>query len=367
MKILITGIAGFIGNALALHLARQGHSVAGIDNINAYYDPRLKIARLRRAGFPTGNLPRVRVTPWSGRRRAEVEVADFPYGVTYRSETYPELTFTRIDITDLRCLEDFYSRGQFDTVIHLAAQAGVRYSIENPLLYVNTNVVGFTNLLECARKAKTPHFIYASSSSVYGDNADVPFSESDRVDSQASLYAATKKCDEVIASTYSRLYGMTTTGLRFFTVYGPWGRPDMAPSLFADAILDGRPIDVFNNGDMTRDFTYIDDIVEGVAAVVEKGAKMSGNSLYNIGCGHPERLGEFIKLLEQALGKRAALNMLPMQTGDVPQTWADTTAFRRDFGMTPGISLSEGIGRFARWRLSAGGCPENFDKIVNID
>ncbi len=351
MKILITGMAGFIGNALAPVLARRGHSIAGIDNINAYYDPRLKVDRLRRLGFEFHGCRRTEAMPLTGYFTSPVDVTDVTYGETVRSALFPDMTFTRLDITDADNLLTFYREGKFDVVVNLAAQAGVRYSIENPMAYIQSNIVGFANLLECARLNPPSHFIYASSSSVYGGNTKVPFSETDRVDSPVSLYAATKKSDELIAGVYSRTYGIKTTGLRFFTVYGPWGRPDMAPSLFADAILAGKPIKVFNNGNMSRDFTYIDDIVEALAAIVEQGHKGGDNTVYNIGCGHPESLGDFITLLETALGKKAEKTMMPMQKSDVVTTWADTSALRRDYGMAPAVSLEKGIKHFAEWRL----------------
>lgn len=333
-KILITGAAGFIGSALAERLAADGCFVTGIDNINAYYSRELKLSRLCRGGFSFSDIEGIE--EWE----------------TYKSDILPNLTFIRGDITEKDRILDLFAKEKFDIIINLAAQAGVRYSIENPFSYLHNNIEGFLVLLEAARRHKPHHFIYASSSSVYGGNSKVPFSESDFVDNPVSLYAASKKSNELMAHVYSNLYGFPTTGLRFFTVYGPYGRPDMAPMLFSDAILEGRPIKVFNNGDMSRDFTYIDDIVEGVVKVVESYPEDSSSKIYNIGCGHPESLMNFIGVLEKALGKKAIKEMYPMQPGDVKQTYADTTALERDFGYAPSTSLEEGIRKFAEYRLS---------------
>lgn len=352
MKILVTGAAGFIGSALALRLSKYGHDVCGIDNINGYYDPRLKIGRLKAAGItPSDEWGKVRVTPATGTYRDPVEIPDFPWHTPLRSATLPSLSFLRLDITDFDSLARLFDTEKFDVVINLAAQAGVRYSIENPLSYGKNNLLGFLNVLECSRRSAVPHFIYASSSSVYGADHKIPFSEDDRVDTPASLYAATKKSNELMAAAYTNLYGIPTVGLRFFTVYGPWGRPDMAPMLFSDAILSGKPIKVFNHGNLSRDFTFIDDIVEGISRVAES-APAAGARIYNIGRGEGVRLMDFIKLLEDNLGKKALLDMQPMQPGDVKDTWADTTNLKRDFGYTPSVSLAEGIESFAKWRLS---------------
>lgn len=313
MKVLITGAAGFIGAALARRLLERGDSVVGVDNLNYYYPVRLKQARL-----------------------AELKS--------------PGFRFEEIDISDRKALPGLFASGNFDCVVNLAAQAGVRYSIENPWSYVESNLVGFVNVLECCRHFPVGHLVYASSSSVYGGNTKVPFSEDDRVDSPVSLYAATKKSGELMASCYSSLYGIHATGLRFFTVYGPWGRPDMSPSLFASAILHGEPIKVFNNGDMLRDFTYIDDIIEGVVRVMDRAPQR--HEVYNIGCGTPVRLMDFISEIENALGRKAEMKMLPMQPGDVYQTYADTSKLERDFGYRPSVSLHEGIGRFIGWYMS---------------
>jgi len=351
MKILITGGAGFIGNAVATRLASDGHEVIAIDNINAYYDPALKIQRLRNAGFSIDpNWPTTTATPCSGSSRLPVEHIDIPWGITLRSSRWKNLSFVRLDISNINSLSSLFDGEKPRAVVNMAAQAGVRYSIENPLTYGQTNLMGFLNILECCRLHGAERLVYASSSSVYGSNSKIPFSETDNVDNPVSLYAATKKSNELMASVYSSLYGLSTTGLRFFTVYGPWGRPDMAPMLFSDAILGDRAIKVFNNGDLSRDFTYIDDIVEGVVRVLT--AKSPGNNrIYNIGRGKSERLMDFISLLESNLGRKATLEFLPMQPGDVKDTLADTSLLSRDFGYSPSISLDEGIARFAKWIL----------------
>lgn len=333
MKILITGSAGFIGSALAEKLAERGHEVIGIDNLNSYYSPLLKTERLRRGGFRFAS-------PEEIEKKKE-----------YASDIHPSLTFIRSDITDREDMERLFAEKRFDCVINLAAQAGVRYSIENPFTYMKNNMEGFLVLLECARHYSPKHFIYASSSSVYGGNTKTPFSEDDNVDNPVSLYAATKKSNELMACVYSRLYGFPCTGLRLFTVYGPYGRPDMAPMLFSDAILKGEKIKVFNHGDMMRDFTYIDDITEGVAVIAERGPlKGKENVVYNIGRGHAENLLYFINLLEKEFGKDALKEMLPMQPGDVPLTFADTSRLQADYGYAPSVPLEEGVRRFAEWR-----------------
>ena len=313
MKILITGAAGFIGFSLARRLLDRGDTVVGIDNLNDYYPVALKRARL-----------------------AEIQS--------------PAFRFVEMDIADRKALPELFAAEKFDCVVNLAAQAGVRYSIENPWAYVDSNLVGFANILECCRHYPVGHLVYASSSSVYGGNEKVPFSEDDKVDNPVSLYAATKKADELMASCYNKLYGIPATGLRFFTVYGPWGRPDMSPMLFARAISAGEPIKVFNNGDMMRDFTYIDDIVEGVVRVVDRAP--ARHEVYNIGCSNPVKLMDFISEIENALGRRAEKIMLPMQPGDVYQTYADTSKLERDFGYRPGVTLHEGIGKFIEWYRS---------------
>lgn len=333
MKILVTGSAGFIGFHLCERLLRRGDEVVGIDSINDYYDPGLKYARLLESGIG---------------KEAEA------FGREVQSTKYAGYRFIRMQLEDREGLQHLFESEKFDVVVNLAAQAGVRYSLENPYAYIESNIVGFLNLLECARHNPVRHFVYASSSSVYGGNAKTPFSEEDRVDNPVSLYAATKKSNELMAHVYSKLYGLATTGLRFFTVYGPWGRLDMAPMLFTKSILAGEPIKVFNNGDLSRDFTYIDDIIEGVVRVLDRapvagGEKTVAAEVYNIGCGHPMQLMDFIGTLEEAIGKKAVLNMLPMQPGDVYTTYADTSKLERDICYKAIVSLREGIGKFVEW------------------
>lgn len=329
MKILVTGTAGFIGFHLVRRLAERGNEVVGIDNINDYYPVSLKYARLRECGI------------------AEEKIVQ---GHTVQSDRYASYRFVRMDLQDKAALERLFEVEKFDAVMNLAAQAGVRYSIENPLAYIDSNIVGFANLLEVARHNPVMHFVYASSSSVYGGNTKIPFAESDSVDNPVSLYAATKKSNELMAHVYSKLYGIPTTGLRFFTVYGPWGRPDMAPMLFTKAILAGEPIKVFNNGNLSRDFTYIDDIIEGIVLVIDHAPVCEiPAEIYNIGCGHPMPLMDFIHTLEEKLGRKAEMKMLPMQQGDVYTTYADTSKLERDMGYKPHVSLDEGIGRFVEW------------------
>lgn len=331
-KILVTGAAGFIGFHLCKHLAEQGIAVVGIDNINDYYDVNLKYARLKELGI------------------ARVDAEQFNHKVT--SSVFNKLEFVRLNLEDREQLPALFQAESFDAVVNLAAQAGVRYSLENPMAYVDSNVVGFVNILECCRHHKIGHLVYASSSSVYGENGKVPFSEDDRVDYPVSLYAATKKANELMAHTYSHLYQIPTTGLRFFTVYGPWGRPDMAPILFASAITENRPIKVFNNGDMSRDFTYIDDIVKGIIIALENPAKADKEypfyQVFNIGNGSPVSLMEFIETLESNLGKVADKNMLPMQPGDVPRTWADTKSLE-GLDYYSNTSIEEGVKKFTEW------------------
>ena len=333
MKVLITGAAGFIGFHLAKRLTSDGHQVVGIDNINDYYTPELKYARLRELGIS----------------REQADSCELQ-----QSSTIPGLSFQRLDITDKAALETLWESERPDATMNLAAQAGVRYSIQNPYAYIESNVLGFLNMLECARRWPVKHFVYASSSSVYGGNTKTPFSEDDSVENQVSIYAATKKSNELMANVYAHLYGVPATGLRFFTVYGPWGRPDMAPILFAKAITEGRAINVFNNGNLSRDFTYIDDIIEGVARVIEQGPceyepGKKYARVYNIGCGSPMQLMDFISTLESKIGAKAQLNMMPMQPGDVYTTYADTTKLARDYHYRPTTPLDEGIARFADW------------------
>lgn len=331
-KILVTGAAGFIGFHLCKRLAEQGNVVVGLDNINDYYDVNLKYARLHELGID----------------RSEAE--QFNHKVT--SSIHSNLTFLRMNLEDREQLPALFQEESFDAVVNLAAQAGVRYSLENPMAYVDSNIVGFVNILECCRHNKVGHLVYASSSSVYGENGKVPFSENDRVDYPVSLYAATKKANELMAHTYSHLYQIPTSGLRFFTVYGPWGRPDMAPILFASAITEDRPIKVFNNGQMSRDFTYIDDIIQGIIITLNNPPTMDHGQAYyqvlNIGNGSPVSLMEFIETLEINLGKVADKNMLPMQPGDVPRTWADTEHLNA-LGYQSSTAISAGVKKFVDW------------------
>lgn len=339
MKILVTGAAGFIGSRLAYTLAQRGDEVVGLDCINDYYDVRLKIGRLAECGIT---------------RPAD----SFYDDEMVQSTLFSNYRFIRTDLTNREMMNRLFEEEQFDKVVNLAAQAGVRYSITNPYAYLDSNLIGFMNVLECCRHHGVKYLVYASSSSVYGMNSKVPFSEDDMVDSPVSLYAATKKANELMAHSYSKLYGLPTTGLRFFTVYGPWGRPDMAPMLFAKAISGGEPIKVFNHGDLSRDFTYIDDIVNGTMQVIDRMpvAEECANGVpwrvYNIGCSNPVKLMDFISEIEQALGVEAQKEFLPMQPGDVYQTYADTTHLEQDMGYKPSISLHEGIGKFIEWYKS---------------
>lgn len=329
MKILITGAAGFIGFHLVRVLCDKGNRVFGIDNINDYYPVSLKYARLAECGIP------------------EREIVQ---GHMVNSDKYASYSFCRIDICDKLCIDRLFAQEKFDVVINLAAQAGVRYSIENPYAYIESNIVGFLNILEACRINNVGHLVYASSSSVYGSNTKTPFVETDRVDNPVSIYAATKKSNELMANVYSKLYGLPTTGLRFFTVYGPWGRPDMSPYLFIDAIFNDRPIKVFNNGDMLRDFTYIDDIIEGVVKI--KDIRPTGDvpaSIYNIGNQAPTRLLDYVECIEQTIGKKARKEFLPMQPGDVYQTYADSSALASTTGFTPSTSLQNGINFTVAW------------------
>ncbi len=336
MKILVTGAAGFIGSKLAYSLAQRGDEVVGLDNINDYYDVRLKLGRLKQCG----------IVSHSGR---------YIDGSVRESTLMPNYRFIKMDLADRGQMAEFFEQEQFDIVVNLAAQAGVRYSITNPYAYLDSNLAGFMNVLECCRNNNVKHLVYASSSSVYGMNSKVPFSEDDRVDNPVSLYAATKKANELMAYSYSKLYGLATTGLRFFTVYGPWGRPDMAPMLFAAAISKGEPIKVFNNGNLSRDFTYIDDVVQGTLQVIEHRPTAEQYPdgvpyrIYNIGCSHPVKLMEFIGEIENALGREARKEFVPMQQGDVLQTYADTSRLERECGYRPSTSLHDGIGKFIEW------------------
>ena len=331
MKILVTGAAGFIGMHVAERLLAAGHEVVGVDNLNDYYDVRLKDARLERLRKHTGFL------------------------------------FRKLDVADEEGMRLLFAQARFARVIHLAAQPGVRYSLQNPQAYVRSNLAGFVNILEGCRHSQVGHLVYGSSSSVYGGNTRLPYSEHDSVDHPVSLYAATKKSNELMAHTYSHLYGLPTTGLRFFTVYGPWGRPDMAPILFTKAILAGEPIKVFNHGRMQRDFTYIDDIAEGVVRIADQPAQPSPAfdpaqpdpatswapyRLYNIGNHHPVSLMDYIEAIERCLEKKAEKHFLPMQAGDVAATSADVSALQQAVGFAPGTTVEEGVRRFVEWYRS---------------
>ncbi|MDR1908531.1 MAG: NAD-dependent epimerase/dehydratase family protein [Spirochaetaceae bacterium] len=329
MKVLVTGAAGFIGCHLAGRLAAQGEDVTCIDNISDYYDVSLKYARLAELGFSLSDGS-----------------AEAPGGPGLPSGLYPNLVFYRLDLCDGAALTALFEAGRFDIVVNLAAQAGVRYSLTKPGAYIASNVQGFFNVLEAIRAFPVKHLVYASSSSVYGLDTVQPFSETSAADRPASLYAATKRANELMAHSYSHLYGIPATGLRFFTVYGPWGRPDMAPFIFTRAMLEGRPIDVFNYGDMSRDFTYIDDIVEGILRVMRAAPPAR---IYNIGRGEPVPLLGFIQLLEEELGLKARMNMLPLQAGDVSATWADCSALEADTGYRPRTPIREGVRRFVAW------------------
>ena len=343
MKVLVTGTAGFIGYHLAKKLLERGDEVVGIDNINDYYDVNLKYGRLKELGIDRAEITDNKVT---------------------LSTVFPKHTFIKLDLADREGMNALFEREKFDAVCNLAAQAGVRYSLENPHAYIESNVIGFLNILEGCRHHNVKNLAYASSSSVYGLNKSQPFKTSDKTEHQVSVYAATKKSNEMLAHTYSHLYGIQTTGLRFFTVYGPWGRPDMAPMLFTDAILHDRPIKVFNFGKMSRDFTYIDDIVDGLIKVIDNPATSNSDwdpedpeiqsssapyHIYNIGNNAPVDLMKFIETIEDALGKRAEKNMLPIQPGDVESTYADTSGLMERFNYKPDTPLDEGVSEFVKW------------------
>ncbi|MGE8154518.1 NAD-dependent epimerase [Pseudomonas vancouverensis] len=318
MTVLVTGAAGFIGMHTVQRLCREGHEVVGIDNLNDYYDVTLKQARLKVL------------------------------------ETLPGFRFVKMDIVDKPALLALFHEHRFSEVVHLAAQAGVRYSLDNPDVYAQSNLVGFLNLLEACRQHRPEHLIYASSSSVYGTNSKMPFCVEDPVEHPVSLYAATKRANELLAESYCHLYGMKVSGLRFFTVYGPWGRPDMALFKFTDAMLKGRPIDIYNQGQLSRDFTYVDDIVEGVAQLLPRpplpqGSAAGVHRLFNIGRGQPVALLDFIECLEKTLGIEAQRNYLPMQAGDVLKTWADVSALAEWTGFSPQVALDVGVAEFVKW------------------
>ena len=330
MKILVTGAAGFIGFHTCLKLVSQGHEVYGIDNINDYYDPKLKFDRLNELGFN--------------------ESKSVLFNKEIQSDKFNSLRFSRIDLVDHESIDNLFKQEQFEVVCNLAAQAGVRYSIKNPKAYIDSNISGFLNILEGCRNHKVKHLVYASSSSVYGENKNVPFETTDNVDHPISLYAATKKSNELMAHTYGHLYGFKTTGLRFFTVYGPWGRPDMAYYLFAEAIFKNIPIKVFNNGEMERDFTYIDDIVNGVTKIIEANTvDREHYKTYNIGNNKTESLMDFINIIEKALNKKASKEMMPMQPGDVPKTFANIDGLINDYNYTPKTDIKKGIEIFIDW------------------
>lgn len=328
-KVLVTGVIGFIGYHLTERLLKEGYTVVGIDNINSYYDVRLKYAKLPILGIEEDSI-------WPN--------------VPYQSNKHKHFKFVKLDIKDRYNLEKLFELEKFDIVCNLAAQAGVQYSIQYPHTYIENNITGFINIIDACHQNKIEHFVYASSSSVYGNREDVPFKENDNVDHPISLYAASKKSNELMAYSYSHLYDLKTTGLRFFTVYGPWGRPDMAPFIFAKRICEGKPINVFNNGNMKRDFTYVDDIVEGIIRVIDKAPNIEQlYKIYNIGCSAPVNLIDFIETLEEAIGKEANKVMLPIKQGDVFQTYADVSNLEKDFGYKPQISLQQGIGKFIEW------------------
>ncbi len=333
MKILVTGAAGFIGFHVCKSLLEKEHQVVGLDNINNYYDTKLKFDRLNELGIPEEKA-----------RNQNLPV---------QSATHTNFRFVRMALEDRTNLPELFKTESFDVVCNLAAQAGVRYSLENPEAYIDSNIVGFLNILECCRHSKIKHLVYASSSSVYGTNKKVPFETNDRVDHPVSLYAASKKSNELMAHTYSHLFNLPTTGLRFFTVYGPWGRPDMAMFLFTDAILNDRPIEVFNHGELERDFTYIDDIVEGVTKIIETDTVDQKTAipykLYNIGNNQSVKLMDFIQSIEECLGIEAKKEMLPMQPGDVIRTWADVNELISDYGYKPNTPVKKGIAHFIDW------------------
>ena len=345
MRILVTGTAGFIGFHLAQALIMRGEDVIGLDNINNYYDVNLKYGRLAVTGIEQEVLQDNRII---------------------KSKKYENYRFIKLNLEDTKYINTLFKEIKFDAVCHLAAQAGVRYSLTNPYAYINSNILGFINILEGCRNNSIKNLCYASSSSVYGINKHKPFSTSHNVDHPISLYAATKKSNELMAHTYSYLYNIPSTGLRFFTVYGPWGRPDMALYIFVKNIIANKPIDVYNYGNMSRDFTYIDDIIEGVIRVIDNPAepvkdwdKKKGDAacsiapyrIYNIGNGKPVPLTVFIRAIEKVLGKKAITNMLPIQPGDVPETFADTGALERDFGYKPEVEIDHGIKEFVKWYI----------------
>ncbi|MFC2097379.1 NAD-dependent epimerase/dehydratase family protein [Bacteroidota bacterium] len=328
-KVLVTGAIGFIGYHLTERLLKEGYEVVGIDNINSYYDVRLKYAKLPILGIEEDSI-------WPN--------------VPYQSYKHNFFKFIKMDIKDRYNLEKLFKVEKFDIIVNFAAQAGVQYSIHNPHTYIENNITGFINLIDAAKINKIKHFLYASSSSVYGNRDDVPFKETDNVDHPISLYAASKKTNELIAHTYSHLYKLKTTGLRFFTVYGPWGRPDMAPFIFVKRISEGKPITVFNNGNMERDFTYIDDIIDGVFNIVKgNNSVLEIFKIYNIGNSNPTNLNEFIKIIEKSVGQKAQIIYQKMRNGDVKKTFADTSSLANDYKYKPNNSIETGIHNFVEW------------------
>jgi UDP-glucuronate 4-epimerase len=331
LKILVTGSAGFIGFHLTNRLLEDGHEVIGLDNLNNYYDVKLKLGRLAETGIQSYKIA---------------------YNEPVQSTKYPKYTFIQLSIENAVKLERIFSEYKFDKVCHLAAQAGVRYSLRHPEAYIQSNIVGYFNVLEACRHHQIQHFVYASSSSVYGASKNVPFTEEEKVDCPISLYAATKKSNELMAYTYSHLYGLWTTGVRFFTVYGAWGRPDMAPMIFTKAILEGQKIKVFNNGDMSRDFTFVNDIVEGVMNIIDLKNYKKKYDIYNIGNNKPTRLLEFIETLETVLHKKCEKEYLPLQDGDMKVTFADVSKLIKDFNYEPQTPLEDGLNSFINWYRS---------------
>ena len=329
MKILVTGSAGFIGFHVTKKLLEQGHEVVGIDNINSYYDVKLKYDRLAETGIMMN----------------EIQHHQFA-----QSKTYPSYRFMHLDLTERVFLHSLFEKEHFSHVVHLAAQAGVRYSLLNPYAYIESNIVGFINILEACRQFLVEHLVYASSSSVYGANKKLPYKESDTTDNPVSLYAATKKSNELMAYTYSKLYSIPTTGIRFFTVYGPWGRPDMAPTLFMSAILSGRPINVFNHHKMKRDFTYIDDVVIGITKIIPSLPNTESHSaIYNMGCSSPVNILDFITTIEKQTERKAVVVDKDMQPGDVVDTYADTSLLEKEIGYKPSTTIASGVRQFHDW------------------
>lgn len=326
-KILVTGAVGFIGYHLTKKLIREGYDVVGIDNINDYYDPNLKYGKLPTLGIDKTQIENNKV---------------------YASDKHPNFKFVKLNICDRNKLEDLFQYENFNMVCHLAAQAGVHYSNQNPHTYIENNVSGFINILDACHKSKVKHLIYASSSSVYGNRNDIPFKETDSVNKPISIYAASKVSNELMAHAFSHLHNLKTTGLRFFTVYGPWGRPDMAPFIFTKNIIENKPITVFNKGNMERDFTYIDDIIGGIMLIV-KGDNKYTYKIYNIGNANPVNLNDFIKTIEKSLGRKAQITYQPIRDGDVIKTYADVSLLANDYNYKPGTPIDIGIEKFVRW------------------